>query len=144
MCIRDRADLLPPEYLAELTKLQDSTSPVPFEAIRETLVAELGQPLEKVFAQFDSHPLAAASIGQAHAARLPDGTEVVVKIRRPGVVESVNEDLEILKELAATASRHLEFADRYDLVGLVEEFSQTLRAELDYIREGHSAERFAT
>jgi ubiquinone biosynthesis protein len=58
-------------------------------------------------------------------------------------VESVNEDLEILKELAATAHRHLEFADRYDLVGLVEEFSQTLRAELDYIREGHSAERLA-
>jgi len=138
-----RADLLPPEYLAELTKLQDSAPPVPFEAIREALVSELGQPVENVFAEFDTHPLAAASIGQAHAATLPDGTEVVVKIRRPGVVESVNEDLEILKELAATAHRHLEFADRYDLVGLVEEFSQTLRAELDYIREGHSAERFA-
>jgi ubiquinone biosynthesis protein len=138
-----RADLLPPEYLAELTKLQDSAPPVPFDAIRETLVFELGQPIENVFAEFDTQPLAAASIGQAHAATLPDGTEVVVKIRRPGVVESVNEDLEILKELAATASRHLEFADRYDLVGLVEEFSQTLRAELDYIREGHSAERFA-
>lgn len=138
-----RADLLPPEYLAELTKLQDSAPPVPFEAIRETLVSELGQPIENVFAEFDTQPLAAASIGQAHAATLPDGTEVVVKIRRPGVVESVNEDLEILKELAATASRHLEFADRYDLPGLVEEFSQTLRAELDYIREGHSAERFA-
>jgi ubiquinone biosynthesis protein len=138
-----RADLLPPEYLTELTKLQDSAPPVPFEAIRETLVAELGQPIENVFAEFDTQPLAAGSIGQAHAATLPDGTEVVVKIRRPGVVESVNEDLDILKELAATASRHLEFADRYDLPGLVEEFSQTLRAELDYIREGHSAERFA-
>lgn len=138
-----RADLLPPEYLAELTKLQDSAPPVPFEAIKETLVSELGQPIENVFAEFDTQPLAAASIGQAHAARLPDGTEVVVKVRRPGVVETVNEDLDILKELAATASRHLEFADRYDLVGLVEEFSQTLRAELDYIREGHSAERFA-
>jgi len=138
-----RADLLPPEYLAELTKLQDSAPPVPFEAIREALVCELGQPIENVFAEFDTQPLAAASIGQAHAATLPDGTAVVVKIRRPGVVESVNEDLEILKELAATAHRHLEFADRYDLVGLVEEFSQTLRAELDYIREGHSAERFA-
>ena len=138
-----RADLLPPEYLAELTKLQDSAPPVPLDAIREALVSELGQPIENVFAEFDTQPLAAASIGQAHAATLPDGTEVVVKIRRPGVVESVNEDLDILKELAATAHRHLEFADRYDLVGLVEEFSQTLRAELDYIREGHSAERFA-
>lgn len=138
-----RADLLPPEYLAELTKLQDSAPPVPFEAIQHVLVSELGQPIETVFCEFDPKPLAAASIGQAHAAVLPDGTEVVVKIRRPGVVEQVNEDLEILKELAATASRHLEFADRYDLAGLVEEFSQTLRSELDYIREAHSAERFA-
>ena len=138
-----RADLLPPEYLAELTKLQDSAPPVPFAAIQQVLVSELGQPVETVFCEFDPEPLAAASIGQAHAAVLPDGTEVVVKIRRPGVVEQVNEDLEILKELAATASRHLEFADRYDLAGLVEEFSQTLRSELDYIREGHSAERFA-
>lgn len=138
-----RADLLPPEYLVELTKLQDSATPVAFEEIREALATELGRPIEDVFAQFDPVPLAAASIGQAHAATLWEGTEVVVKVRRPGIVEQVNEDLEILKELAATASRHWNFADRYDLVGLVEEFSQTLRAELDYIREGHNAERFA-
>jgi ubiquinone biosynthesis protein len=138
-----RADLLPPEYLAELTKLQDSAPPVAFEEIQQALVAELNQPIKEVFAQFDPVPLAAASIGQAHAATLWDGTEVVVKIRRPGVVEQVNEDLEILKELAATASRHWNFADRYDLSGLVEEFSQTLRSELDYIREGHNAEKFA-
>jgi ubiquinone biosynthesis protein len=138
-----RADLLPPEYLAELTKLQDSASPVAFEEIQEALVTELGQPIEHVFAHFDPVPLAAASIGQAHAATLGDGTEVVVKVRRPGVVEQVNEDLEILKELAATASQHWSFADRYDLTGLVEEFSQTLRRELDYIREAHNAERFA-
>jgi ubiquinone biosynthesis protein len=138
-----RADLLPPEYLAELTKLQDSATPVAFEEIQEALATELDQPLEQIFAEFDPVPLAAASIGQAHAARLLDGTEVVVKVRRPGVVEQVNEDLEILKELAATASRHWNFADRYDLTGLVDEFSQTLRRELDYIREAHNAERFA-
>lgn len=138
-----RADLLPPEYLVELRKLQDAAPPVPFEDIQAALLAELGRPLENFFAMFDPKPLAAASIGQAHAAILWDGTKVVVKVRRPGVVEQVDEDLEILKELAATASRHWDFADRYDLVGLVEEFSQTLRAELDYIREGHSAERFA-
>ena len=138
-----RGDLLPPEYLVELRKLQDSAPPVPFEDIERTLVAELGKSIEILFARFDHKPLAAASIGQAHAATLWDGTEVVVKIRRPKVVEQVNEDLEILKELAETASRHSHFADRYDLTGLVEEFSQTLRSELDYIREGHSAERFA-
>ena len=139
-----RADLLPPEYLVELRKLQDSAPPVAFEEIQQAIVSELGQPIEKLFAEFDPAPLAAASIGQAHAATLWDGTAVVVKVRRPGVVEQVNEDLEILKELAATASRHWDFADQYDLIGLVEEFSQTLRSELDYIREGHSAERFAS
>ena len=139
-----RADLLPNDYLVELRKLQDAAPPVPFDTIRQTLVAELGQSIENLFADFDPKPLAAASIGQAHAATLWDGTEVVVKVRRPGVVEQVNEDLEILRELAATASRHSDFVDRYDLSGLVEEFSQTLRLELDYIREGHSAERFAS
>lgn len=138
-----RADLLPPEYLVELIKLQDSAPPVVFEKIQEAVVAELNQPVEEVFAEFDPVPLAAASIGQAHAAVLWDGTEVVVKVRRPGVVEQVNEDLEILKELAATAGRHWDFVDRYDLPALVEEFSQTLRSELDYIREGHNAEKFA-
>src|SRR6185369_10154093 len=138
-----RADLMPPQYLVELRKLQDSAPPVPFAEIQRAIVTELCQPIENLFAEFDSTPLAAASIGQAHAATLRDGTEVVVKVRRPGVVEQVNEDLEILNELAATAIRHSNFAAQYDLIGLVEEFSQTLRAELDYIREGHSAERFA-
>jgi len=139
-----RADLLPPEYLVELTKLQDAAPPVSFEAIRQAVVKELGQPIETAFAFFDPKPLAAASIGQAHVATLPDGTEVVVKIRRPGVMEQVEEDLEILKRLAATATRHWEFAGRYNLIGLAQEFSDTLRSELDYIREGQSAKTFAT
>ena len=138
-----RADLLPTEYLIELTKLQDSARPVPFELVQEALVKELGQPLETAFAFFDPKPLAAASIGQAHAARLHDGTEVVVKIRRPGVLEQVEEDLKILKRLASSATRHWKFANRYDLPGLAQEFSDTLRLELDYIREGQSAEAFA-
>ena len=138
-----RADLLAPEYLNELAKLQDSATPIPCEAIREVLITELGCPIEEAFLDFNPEPVAAASIGQAHAAIRFDGTEVIVKIRRPGVVEQVNEDLEILGELAATASKHWELADHYDLVGLVEEFSQTLRSELDYIREAHNAERFA-
>jgi ubiquinone biosynthesis protein len=138
-----RADLLPPEYLAELTKLQDSASPVEAAVVQQVLVAELGQPIENVFASFDLEPLASASIGQAHAATLPDGTEVVVKIRRPGVLKQVEEDLAILQSLAAAATRHWEFATRYDLISLAQEFAETLRSELDYIREGQSAERFA-
>lgn len=138
-----RADLLPPEYQAELAKLQDAAPPVPVEAVRQVIETELGRPPERVFASFDPAPLAAASIGQAHAATLPDGTEVVVKVRRPGVVEQVEQDLELLLTLAQTASRRWEFAEEYDLVGLAEEFAQTLRAELDYLREGRNAERFA-
>jgi ubiquinone biosynthesis protein len=138
-----RADLLPPDYLTELAKLQDAAPPVPSKIAEEAIVAELGRPIETVFASFDSEPLAAASIGQAHAATLPDGTEVIVKVRRPGVVEQVEEDLAILNELAVAAARHWEFADRYDLVGLAQEFAETLRSELDYIREGQSAELFA-
>lgn len=138
-----RADLLPLEYQVELAKLQDAAPPVPVEAVRQVLEAELGRPPEEVFARFDPTPLAAASIGQAHAATLPGGTEVVVKVRRPGVVEQVEQDLELLLNLAATASRRWELAEEYDLVGLAEEFAQTLRAELDYLREGRNAERFA-
>jgi ubiquinone biosynthesis protein len=138
-----RADLLPPEYLNELAKLQDAAPPVPSEVAQEVIVAELGRPIETAFASFDPEPLAAASIGQAHAATLPDGTEVVVKVRRPGVMEQVQEDLAILNELAVVAARHWEFADQYDLVGLAREFGETLRSELDYIQEGHNAEQFA-
>lgn len=138
-----RADLLPPQYLIELARLQDSGPQVPFDVVREMLVAELGRPIEDVFASFDPEPLASASIGQAHAAVLQDGTEVVVKIRRPGVVEQVRSDLEILQDLAQVASRRWSAAGRYDLPGLAREFSETLRAELDYISEGHNAERFA-
>ena len=138
-----RADLLPPDYLAELSKLQDAAPEVPFEAVRAAILKELGQPIEQVFLKFNPKPLAAASIGQAHAATLKDGTEVVVKIRRPGVVEQVHEDLKILKELADAVNGRVEFADRYDIPGIVEEFSETLRAELDYVREAHNAERFA-
>ncbi|MBF6612505.1 MAG: AarF/ABC1/UbiB kinase family protein [Chloroflexi bacterium] len=138
-----RPDLLPPNYLTELARLQDAAPALPFEAIKGVLAAELDGPLEEVFATFDPEALAAGSIGQAHAATLPDGTEVVVKVRKPGVVEQVEDDLEILQDLAATISRRWELADRYDLVGLAQEFAETLRAELDYMREGRSAERFA-
>jgi ubiquinone biosynthesis protein len=141
--VSTRSDLVPPDYQAELAKLQDAAPTVSIEKIREALLTELGRPLEEFFASFDPAPLAAASIGQAHAATLPDGTEVVVKVRRPGVVEQVEADLAILQNLAVRASHRWEMAKQYDLVTLVQEFAQTLREELDYIREGRNAERFA-
>ncbi|WP_202876932.1 ABC1 kinase family protein [Ornithinimicrobium humiphilum] len=135
-----RSDLLPPEYTAELAKLQDAAAPVPIEAILETLGEEIGGP--ELFDDFDPAPLASASIGQAHAATLA-GLPVVVKIRRPGAVETVQMDLEILHNLAATTTRHWQAARSYDVVGLVRDFASTLRAELDYLAEANNAERFA-
>ena len=138
-----RPDLLPPDYVSELSKLQDAAPPVPGEEVRELLIGELGGTPEEIFATFDPEPLAAASIGQAHAATLSDGTEIVVKVRRPGVVEQVEEDLRILQNLAVRADRRWEAAEYYDVVALAAEFAETLRAELDYVREGRNVERFA-
>lgn len=142
-----RPDLIPEAYQAELAKLQDAAPPVPAEAIRAVVREELGEDAfssSTGFAEFDDAPLASASIGQVHAARLADGTRVVVKVRKPGAVERIREDLEILRNVAATASRAWSVLDEYNVVGLVAEFSRTLTKELDYLEEGRNAERFAT
>ncbi|TMD22484.1 MAG: AarF/ABC1/UbiB kinase family protein [Chloroflexi bacterium] len=138
-----RADLLPPAYQVELAKLQDATRPLKTEIVTDIIAAEFGRPVDAVFSSFGDVPLASASIGQVHAATLADGTRVVVKVQRPGVVEQIDQDLQILRNLAATASRRWPVAEEYDVVGLVHEFAQTLRAETDYLQEGRNAERFA-
>jgi ubiquinone biosynthesis protein len=141
--LSSRPDLLPPAYTTELSKLQDDANPVAAEQVRETIREELGSEPEQLFASFDWAPLASASIGQAHAATLSDGTPVVVKVRRPDAVRQVHEDLEIMHNLAERAARVWEPARAYNIPGIVQEFSQTLRAELDYLQEARNAERFA-
>ncbi len=138
-----RPDILPPDYIAELAKLRDAVPPVGVAAIRAVIEEELAASIDELFAQFDDTPLASASIGQVHAARLHDGTEVVVKVQKPGVPEQIEIDLAVLRQLAGQAVRRSETARRYDAVALVDEFAWTLRAELDYVREGRNAERFA-
>ncbi|MCC3293504.1 AarF/ABC1/UbiB kinase family protein [Arthrobacter sp. zg-Y411] len=137
-----RPDLLPPDYQRELAKLQDRADPVPWPAIREELRQELGAEPESVFGFFDTAVMASASIGQVYSAALKDGTAVVVKVRRPGITTEVDQDLEILQNLASTASKHWEAARDYDLTGLMDEFARTLRSELDYLQEGRNADRF--
>ena len=137
-----RPDLLLPEYITELTKLQDAAPPVPFEQVCQVVCNELGQPPQDLFAQFDPHPLASASIGQAHLAVLKDGQEVIIKVQRPGVAEQVERDLEILSNMAEWADAHTSSGRDYNLAALVEEFAYTLRNELDYRREGQNADRF--
>jgi ubiquinone biosynthesis protein len=138
-----RSDLLPPDFLSELTKLQDAAPPVAASTIRTLIDQELGAAPEELFTEFDAEPLASASIEQAHAATLHDGTAVVVKVRRPDVIPTIEQDLEILQNLAMEASRRWEAAADYNLTGLASEFARTLRSELDYLQEGRNAERFA-
>jgi ubiquinone biosynthesis protein len=138
-----RPDVLAPQYVAELSKLQDAAPSEPPGVVERVIEAELGHRSDELFADLDPVPLAAASIGQAHAARLPDGTEVVVKVRRPGAVEQVTLDLEILERAGDVATHWSERARRADVRALIGEFSATLRAELDYEQEAANAERFA-
>ena len=139
-----RVDLLPSDFARELTKLQSSLSPIPVDVIKRTITEELGRPVEEVFASFTPEPLGVASIGQVHAAKLRDGTSVVVKVRKPGVVEQVAEDLDVLHQLAVSAADRWEDAEHYDLVGIVQEITETLHGEMDYVREGRNAEYFAS
>ncbi len=137
-----RPDLLPPAYLLELTRLQDAVPPAPWDGIQAILEEELGDSLEHLFAEFDPTPIAAASLAQVHAARLPDGAQVVVKVQRPNIEATINLDLDILYDLARLAQDRTPLAELYDLPELTEEFAVSLRAELDYRREGHNADRF--
>lgn len=136
-----RADLLPPAYVAEFSKLQDAAPPVPYEEIADVIEQELGAPPEIAFAAFERTPRASASIGQAHAAQLENGARVIVKVQRPNVAALIERDLEVLGDLAQWAAAHPRATQYYDLVGLVEEFGYSLRNELDYTREGQNADR---
>ncbi len=137
-----RPDLLPPAYLAELARLQDQVPPMPWEAVETCIETELGAPIEDIFATFDTIPLAAASLAQVHVATLPEGQEVVVKVQRLNIEKNIELDLDIIYDFARLAQDRTPLGDTYDLVGLAEEFSVALRAELDYRREGRNADRF--
>ena len=137
-----RPDLLPPAYIRELEELQDGVPPIPVADVAETIEAELGARLGKLFGAFDSEPLGSASLGQVHAAELRDGRPVVVKVQRPGIRASLAEDVQFFHELARFLSEHTAAGARVDMVGVVQQLERALSDELDYRIEARNAATF--
>lgn len=141
-----RTDLLPADVIVELIKLQDDVPAVPFPEIRQVIETSLGAPIDQLFVKFDERPLATASIGQVHRALLstPEGeAEVVLKVQRPGVGNTVARDLDILHILAATLERTIPETKIYSPTGLVQQFDASITSELNFLVEADNAERFA-
>jgi predicted unusual protein kinase regulating ubiquinone biosynthesis (AarF/ABC1/UbiB family) len=133
-----RSDLLPPETLRELSRLQDAVEPFPYEDAERIVAEELGVRLSKAFSRFDRTPIAAASLGQVHRAALRDGREVAVKVQRPNVREQVLRDMDSMQELADFLDRHSDQARRVGLRRMVDELRQSLLRELDYQLEAQN------
>lgn len=139
-----RPDLVPKEYAEEFRKLQDKVPAVPFAEIRQQIELQFEQQIDELFSQIDEEPIAAGSIAQVHRARLHSGEDVVVKIRRPGILKILETDLDILAGLAYLVENHLPATDLYDPTGAVREFRRSIFREVDFTREGHTTDRFAT
>ena len=133
--ISTRRDLLPPDIADELAKLQDAVPPFPAEEAIEIIDNAYGESVDTVFARFDTEPLAAASIAQVHTARLKAGTEVIVKVLRPGVLEQIERDLAVLRMIAGLADRYWEHGKRLRPLEVVDEYEHTVLDELDLMRE---------
>lgn len=136
-----RVDLFDPEWIAEFGKLQDRAPSLTYSDIKQQLTEDLGGPPEEVFAAFDPVPLAAASIAQVHRARLHDGDEVAVKVRRPGIRPTIEADLRWLARFAELAGTEIPELNRYRPQEFVRQFAQSLRRELDFAAECRNADR---
>lgn len=130
-----RGDLLPETYRTELSKLQDEVPPVSLHDVEEVIRAEFGAPVSNIFPSFDPAPAGSASIAQVHNATLPDGRHVVVKVRKPGVKELAFTDLELLSDVVESWTPRSAIFQQFDAPGLLRDFGDTLRAELDFRRE---------
>src|SRR5436305_3107171 len=127
-----RVELMPRAYLQALERLQDKVEPFGFEEVEKIVASELGIRMSRAFSDFDVQPIASASLGQVHIARLRDGRPVAVKVQRPNIREALVDDLEALEEIAEFLDKHTEFGRRYELTWMLDQFRKTLLRELDY------------
>jgi ubiquinone biosynthesis protein len=137
-----RPDIVPPDVIAELRKLQDDVSPFPIADVERVVREELGLTIEQAFLDFDERPVAAASIGQVHRATLPNGSDVVVKVQRPSAPRQIESDLRLMRSAAGFVRERVRQLDFVDTHELVDEFARSIRQELDYHQEARNAETF--
>jgi ubiquinone biosynthesis protein len=135
-----RSDMLPEDIVKELELLQDQVPPVPVDEIKEKLHHEFGRPVDDVFHYFNENYVAAASIGQVHEAILITGESVMVKVQRPGIIQTVHTDLEILRDIARLIEQRYDWAQYYNITEMVEELSESIRRELDYTEEARNSD----
>jgi ubiquinone biosynthesis protein len=137
-----RVELMPRAYLEALARLQDKVEPFGFDEVEKIVTSEIGVRLSKAFAEFESTPIASASLGQVHRARLRDGREVAVKVQRPNIRAQMVDDLEALEEIAVFLDKSTEFGKRYELTRMLGELRKSLLRELDYRQEAHNLTSF--
>ena len=137
-----RPDVVPPDIVLELRKLQDDVTPFPYEQVEQVVESELGLSIPKLFVEFSEQPVAAASIGQVHDALLPNGRRVAVKVQRPNAPRQVEADLSLLYQAAKIAKERVRGLDFVDARGVVDEFARSIRQELDYRNEARNAQTF--
>lgn len=136
-----RSDLLPEQYLDALSRLQDQIEPFPYEEVEQIVSTELGGRISKLFLDFETQPMAAASLSQVHRATMRDGRKVVVKVQRPGVRKIIVEDLEALEQVADFIDSHTEVGRRYEFANMLTDLRRSLLHELDFKREAGNLER---
>ncbi len=140
--LSSRPDLITVQYADELKKLQDEVPPFPAEDARLIIEEEIMLPMDRIFSYFDEKPIAAASIAQVHRATLLDGSEVVAKVQRPDIREQIETDINILSYIARLLNKYLPESRFFNPVGIVEEFSRTIRKEMDFEEEARNCSKF--
>lgn len=141
--LASRPDLLPLPYIQALSRLHDGVKPFSYAEVEEIVTDELNARISKAFLEFEATPLAAASLGQVHAATLRDGRPVVVKVQRPGIDKQIADDMAVFMQIAEWLDKHTDFGRRYRISSVIEEFRKVIKQELNYELEAHNLRTMA-